>query len=32
MAHFDKAFPFSNKWMDQRIGINTLTRVLNTEY
>ncbi len=32
MAHFDKAFPFTNKWMDQRLGINTLTRVLNTEY
>jgi ubiquinol-cytochrome c reductase cytochrome b subunit len=32
MAHFDKAFPFSNKWMDQRLGINTLDKVLNTEY
>jgi len=33
MAHFDdKAIPFSNKWMDERIGINTLKRVLNTEY
>ncbi|MDQ7085205.1 MAG: cytochrome bc complex cytochrome b subunit [Sulfurovum sp.] len=33
MAHFDKnAKPFSNKWLDERIAINTLKRVLNTEY
>ncbi len=33
MAHFDdKAMPFGNKWMDERIGLNTLKRVLNTEY
>ena len=33
MAHFDdKAKPFSNKWLDERIGLNTLKRVLNTEY
>jgi len=32
MAHFDDAVPFSNKWMDQRLGVNTLKRVLSTEY
>ncbi len=33
MAHFDeKARPFSNKWLDERIGLNTLKRVLSTEY
>ena len=32
MAHFDKAMPFSNKWMDQRLAVNTLQRVLSTEY
>jgi ubiquinol-cytochrome c reductase cytochrome b subunit len=33
MAHFDEnARPFSNKWLDERIGINTLKRVLSTEY
>jgi len=33
MAHFDdKAKPFGNKWMDERLGINTLTKVMNTEY
>ena len=33
MAHFDEnAKPFSNKWLDERIGLNTLKRVLNTEY
>ena len=33
MANFDdKAFPFSRKWMDERIGINTLEKVLKTEY
>jgi ubiquinol-cytochrome c reductase cytochrome b subunit len=32
MAHFDKAIPFSNKWLDQRIAINTLQRVLSNEY
>ena len=32
MAHFDKAFPFSNKWMDQRLAVNTLQRVLSAEY
>jgi len=33
MAKFDdKAMPFGNKWMDERIGLNTLKRVLNTEY
>jgi len=31
MAHFEKANSL-NEWMDQRIGINTLKRVLNTEY
>ena len=33
MAHFDEtAKPFSEKWLDERIGLNTLKRVLNTEY
>ncbi len=33
MAKFDEnAKPFSNKWLDERLGINTLMRVLNTEY
>ncbi|MCH9814216.1 MAG: cytochrome bc complex cytochrome b subunit [Epsilonproteobacteria bacterium] len=33
MAHFDdKAKPFSNKWMDERLAVNTLNRVLATEY
>jgi len=33
MAHFDEnAKPFGNKWLDERIGLNTLTRVLQTEY
>lgn len=33
MAHFDEnAKPFSNKWLDERIGLNTLMKVLNTEY
>ena len=33
MAHFDdNAKPFSEKWLDERIGLNTLKRVLNTEY
>ncbi|RLA67496.1 MAG: cytochrome bc complex cytochrome b subunit [Epsilonproteobacteria bacterium] len=33
MAKFDEnAKPFTNKWLDERIGLNTLKRVLNTEY
>ncbi len=33
MAKFDEnAKPFSNKWLDERLGINTLNKVLNTEY
>jgi ubiquinol-cytochrome c reductase cytochrome b subunit len=32
MAHFDKAMPFSNKWMDQRLAVNTLQKVMSTEY
>ena len=33
MAKFDeKAFPFTNKWMDDRLGINTIKKVMNTEY
>ena len=33
MAHFDEnAKPFSNQWLDERIGLNTLKKVLNTEY
>lgn len=31
MAHFEKANSL-NEWLDQRIGLNTLKRVLNTEY
>jgi len=33
MAKFDEnAKPFSEKWLDERIGLNTLKRVLQTEY
>jgi len=33
MAHFDdKAFPFSHKWLNERLAIDTLKRVLSTEY
>jgi len=33
MAHFDeKAFPFSHKWLNDRLAIDTLKRVLSTEY
>jgi len=32
MAKFDKSFPFSNKWLDDRLAVNTLNRVLATEY
>ncbi|SFV60872.1 Ubiquinol--cytochrome c reductase, cytochrome B subunit [hydrothermal vent metagenome] len=33
MAKFDENVrPFSTKWLDERIGIHTLQRVLNTEY
>ncbi|HFD14629.1 MAG TPA: cytochrome bc complex cytochrome b subunit [Epsilonproteobacteria bacterium] len=33
MAHFDETVkPFSEKWLDERIGLNTLKRVLSTEY
>ena len=33
MAHFDEnAKPFTEKWLDERIGIVTLKKVLNTEY
>ena len=33
MAHFDEnAKPFSEKWLDERIGLTTLKKVLNTEY
>lgn len=31
MAHFEKANNL-NEWLDQRIGLNTLKKVLNTEY
>lgn len=31
MAHFEKAKNL-NEWLDQRLAINTLKRVLNTEY
>jgi len=31
MAHFEKAKNL-NEWLDQRIALNTLKRVLNTEY
>jgi ubiquinol-cytochrome c reductase cytochrome b subunit len=33
MAHFDeKARPFSHKWLNERLAIDTLQRVLSTEY
>ena len=32
MAKFEKSFPFSNKWLDDRLAVNTLDRVLSTEY
>ncbi len=33
MAHFDEnAKPFSHKWLNERIAIDTLQRVLSTEY
>ena len=33
MAHFDpNAKPFSNKWMNERLAVDTLKRVLSTEY
>jgi len=33
MAHFDEnAKPFSEKWLDERIGFTTLKKVMNTEY
>jgi len=33
MAHFDeKAFPFSRKWLNDRLAIDTLEKVLSTEY
>ncbi len=31
MAHFEKANSL-NEWLDQRLAVNTLKRVLNTEY
>jgi len=33
MAHFDEnAKPFSHKWLNERLAIDTLQRVLSTEY
>jgi len=33
MAHFDpNAKPFSHKWMNERLAVDTLKRVLSTEY
>ncbi len=33
MAKFDeKAFPFGHKWLNERLAIDTLKRVLSTEY
>jgi len=33
MAHFDEnAKPFSHKWLNERLAIDTLKRVLSTEY
>ncbi len=33
MAHFDEnAKPFSQKWLDERLAVSTLKRVLQTEY
>lgn len=31
MAHFEKANSL-NEWMDQRLGVNTLKKVMNSEY
>jgi ubiquinol-cytochrome c reductase cytochrome b subunit len=32
MAKFRKAFPFTKAWLDDRLAISTLERVLSTEY
>ena len=32
MAHFSDAKPFSEQWLDERIGIRTLRKVLAQEY
>jgi len=33
MAHFDeKAFPFTKQWMDDRLALTKVMKVLNTEY
>jgi len=33
MAHFDEnARPFSHKWLDERLAVDTLNRVLSAEY
>ncbi len=33
MAKFDeKAFPFGHKWLNERLAVDTLKRVLSTEY
>lgn len=33
MAHFDeKAKPFSHKWMNERLAVDTVKKVLSTEY
>ena len=33
MAHFDeKAFPFTKQWLDDRLAITKVMKVLNTEY
>jgi len=33
MAHFDeKALPFSHKWLNERLAVDTLKKVLSTEY
>jgi len=32
MAKFRKAFPFTKAWLDDRLAVSTLDRVLSTEY
>jgi len=32
MAHFSDAKPFSEKWLDERLAVKTLKRVLSQEY
>jgi len=32
MAHFEKAFPFTKQWLDDRLAVTKVMKVLNTEY